>query len=149
MAPTATLFAEVVIAAVAVIPLQLGGYAAVFDAADKAFQAKGGATGLILQPGQFVPFATLALGSAFAAFMYPHTMTGVLSSSSGNVVRKNAMLLPAYTVLLGLIAMLGYMAIAAGIQVKSNTAVVPALFLKIFPDWFVGFSFAAIATAAW
>ena len=138
----------VVIAAVAVIPLQLGGYGAVFAAAGKAFEAKGGATGLILQPGQFVPFATLALGSAFAAFMYPHTMTGVLSSSSGDVVRKNAMLLPAYTVLLGLIAMLGYMAIAAGIQVKSPTAVVPALFLKIFPDWFVGFSFAAIAIGA-
>jgi solute:Na+ symporter, SSS family len=138
----------VVIAAIAIIPMQLGGYGAVFDAADKAFQAKGGATGLILQPGQFVPFATLALGSAFAAFMYPHTMTGVLSSSSGDVVRKNAMLLPAYTILLGLIAMLGYMAIAAGVTVKSPTAVVPALFLKIFPDWFVGFSFAAIAIGA-
>jgi SSS family solute:Na+ symporter len=138
----------VVIAAIAIIPMHLGGYGAVFDAADKAFQAKGGATGLILQPGQFVPFATLALGSAFAAFMYPHTMTGVLSSSSGDVVRKNAMLLPAYTVLLGLIAMLGYMAIAAGVSVKSPTAVVPALFLKIFPDWFVGFSFAAIAIGA-
>jgi SSS family solute:Na+ symporter len=75
-------------------------------------------------------------------------MTGVLSSSSGDVVRKNAMLLPAYTVLLGLIAMLGYMAIAAGVSVKSPTEVVPALFLKIFPDWFVGFSFAAIAIGA-
>ncbi len=138
----------VVIAAVAVIPIELGGYGAVFAAAGQAFQAKGGATGLILQPGQFVPFATLALGSAFAAFMYPHTMTGVLSSSSGDVVRKNAMLLPAYTVLLGLIAMLGYMAIAAGIQVPSPTAVVPALVLKIFPDWFAGFSFAAIAIGA-
>ncbi|GGF34012.1 sodium:solute symporter [Aliidongia dinghuensis] len=137
----------VVIAAIAIIPLQLGGYGAVFDAADKAFQAKGSG-GLILAPGQFVPFATLALGSAFAAFMYPHTMTGVLSSSSGDVVRKNAMLLPAYTVLLGLIAMLGYMGIAAGITVKSPTQIVPALFLKIFPDWFVGFSFAAIAIGA-
>ncbi|HTH96358.1 MAG TPA: sodium:solute symporter [Stellaceae bacterium] len=138
----------VVIAAIAIIPFSLGGYGAVFDAADKAFQAKGGATGLLLQPAQFVPFATLALGSAFAAFMYPHTMTGVLSSSSGDVVRRNAMLLPLYTILLGLIALLGYMAIAAGISVKSATEVVPALFLKIFPDWFVGFSFAAIAIGA-
>jgi SSS family solute:Na+ symporter len=138
----------VVIAAVAIIPLHLGGYGAVFEAADKAFQAKGGATGILLKPAQLVPFATLALGSAFAAFMYPHTMTGVLSSSSGDVVRKNAMLLPAYTVLLGLIALLGYMGIAAGVEVKSPTAVVPALFIKIFPDWFVGFSFAAIAIGA-
>jgi SSS family solute:Na+ symporter len=44
--------------------------------------------------------------------------------------------------------MLGYMAIAAGVTVKSPTEVVPALFLKIFPDWFVGFSFAAIAIGA-
>jgi len=138
----------VVIAAVAIIPLQLGGYGAVFEAADRAFQAKGGATGILLQPGQYLPFATLALGSAFAAFLYPHTMTGVLSSSSGDVIRRNAILLPAYTILLGLIAILGYMAIAAGVSVKSPTDVVPALFIAIFPDWFVGFSFAAIAIGA-
>ncbi len=138
----------VVIAAVAIIPIHLGGYGAVFAAADHAFQAKGGATGILLQPAQYLPFATLALGSACAAFLYPHTMTGVLSSSSGNVIRRNAMLLPAYTILLGLIAILGYMAIAAGVSVKSPTEVVPALFITIFPDWFVGFSFAAIAIGA-
>jgi SSS family solute:Na+ symporter len=138
----------VVIAAVALIPLKLGGYAHVFQAASDAFTAKGGATGITLKSSQMMPFATLALGSAMAAFMYPHTMTGVLSSSSGDVVRKNAMLLPAYTVLLGLIAMLGYMGIAAGVSVKTNTQVVPTLFQLIFPDWFVGFSFAAIAIGA-
>lgn len=138
----------VVIAAVAVIPIKLGGYAHVFQAAADAFAAKGGPTGITLKPAQMVPFASLALGSAMAAFMYPHTMTGVLSSSSGDVVRKNAMLLPAYTVLLGLIALLGYMGIAAGVTVKSSTDVVPALFQAIFPDWFVGFSYAAIAIGA-
>jgi len=138
----------VVIAAVTVIPLQLHGYGAVFAAADHVFQAKGGATGITLKPGQLLPFATLALGSALAGFMYPHTMTGVLSSSSADSIRKNAMLLPAYTILLGLIALLGYMALAAGIKVTHNTEVVPMLFLKIFPSWFVGFSFAAIAIGA-
>jgi SSS family solute:Na+ symporter len=138
----------VVFAAIAIIPLKLGGYAAVFDSAGKAFAAKGGASGLDLQPGQYWAYATLALGSALAGFMYPHSMTGVLSSSSGDVIRKNAILLPAYTVLLGLIALLGYMAIAAGIHVAKPTEVVPALFLAIFPDWFVGFSFAAIAIGA-
>ena len=137
----------VVIAAVAIIPLKLGGYAHVFQAASDAFTAKG-AGGITLKSAQMVPFASLALGSALAAFMYPHTMTGVLSSSSGDVVRKNAMLLPAYTILLGLIAMLGYMGIAAGVSVKSATQVVPALFQVIFPDWFVGFSYAAIAIGA-
>jgi SSS family solute:Na+ symporter len=138
----------VVIAAVILVPLKLGGYGAIFAAADNAFKAKGGATGLLLQPAQMVPFATLALGSALAAFMYPHTMTGILSSSSADVIRKNAIFLPAYTILLGLIALLGYMAIAAGIVTPTATGVVPALFNSIFPEWFAGFCFAAIAIGA-
>jgi solute:Na+ symporter, SSS family len=143
-----TMIYIVVVAAIAFIPIHLGGYGAVFHAAQEAFNAKGGSTGLTLKPTQLVPFATLALGSALAAFMYPHTMTGVLSSSSADTVRKNAILLPAYTVLLGLIALLGFMAIAAGIKLDKPTGVVPALFLKIFPSWFAGFSFAAIAIGA-
>ncbi len=138
----------VVIAAIAFIPIHLGGYGAVFHAALELFNAKGGPSGLTLKPAQLVPFATLAIGSALAAFMYPHTMTGVLSSSSADTVRKNAILLPVYTVLLGLIGLLGYMAIAAGIKLDKPTGVVPALFLKIFPSWFAGFSFAAIAIGA-
>jgi solute:Na+ symporter, SSS family len=138
----------VVIVAVAIIPLHLGGYGAIFSAAGEAFKAKGGAAGLTLKPAQMLPFATLAFGSALAAFMYPHTMTGVLSSSSADTVRKNAILLPIYTFLLGLIALLGYMAIAAGIKLDKPTGVVPALFIKFFPAWFIGFSFAAIAIGA-
>jgi solute:Na+ symporter, SSS family len=76
----------------------------VFSAADDAFAAKGGATGLILQPSQMLPYATLAFGSALAAFMYPHTLTGIFASRSADTIRKNALLLPAYTLLLGLIA---------------------------------------------
>jgi SSS family solute:Na+ symporter len=138
----------VVLVAVAIIPMKLGGYGAVFHAAGDAFQAKGGATGLNLKPAQMLPYATLALGSALAAFMYPHTLTGIFASKSADTIRKNAILLPAYTVLLGLIALLGYMAYAAGVKVTSPTQVVPALFLTIFPSWFAGFAFAAIAIGA-
>ena len=138
----------VVIVAVALIPLRLGGYAAVFAHADAAFKAKGGATGLTLVPAQLLPYATLALGSAMAAFMYPHTLTGIFASGSADTIRKNAILLPLYTLLLGLIALLGYMALAAGIRVASPTEVVPALFKALFPGWFAGFAFAAIAIGA-
>ena len=75
-------------------------------------------------------------------------MTAILSSSSGSVIRRNAALLPAYTFLLGLIALLGYMAIAAGINPTVPSQVVPMLFLKMFPQWFAGFAFAAIAISA-
>ena len=138
----------VVLVAVVVVPAKLGGYGAVFAAADEAFAAKGGATGLILQPSQMLPFATLALGSALAAFMYPHTLTGIFASRSADTIRKNAILLPAYTLLLGLIALLGYMAHAANIKVTSNNDVVPLLFKALFPSWFSGFAFAAIAIGA-
>jgi SSS family solute:Na+ symporter len=138
----------VVLVAVVVVPAKLGGYGAVFSAANDAFQAKGGATGLILKPEQMLPYATLALGSALAAFMYPHTLTGIFASKSAETIRKNAILLPAYTLLLGLIALLGYMAHAAHVKVDSPNDVVPVLFQVLFPSWFAGFSFAAIAIGA-
>ena len=138
----------VVIAAIWLIPSKLGGYASVFDAADHFFTAKGGSTGITLKASQFTAYASLAFGSAMAAFMYPHTLTGVLSSKSAKTIKQNAIALPAYTLLLGLIALLGYMAIAAGVKVTSATDVVPALFLKLFPSWFVGFAAAAIAISA-
>jgi SSS family solute:Na+ symporter len=138
----------VVLVAVVVVPAKVGGYGAVFSAANDAFAAKGGATGLTLKPSQMLPYATLALGSALAAFMYPHTLTGVFASKSADTIRKNAILLPAYTLLLGLIALLGYMAYAAHINVASPNDVVPALFKTLFPSWFAGFAFSAIAIGA-
>ncbi|MBV9633663.1 MAG: sodium:solute symporter [Methylobacteriaceae bacterium] len=148
-----------VIAAIIIIPVKLGGYGAIFeaaqqayDAAQKASDAKGsGATfGLLLKPAQFAAFITVAIGSAMALFMYPHSMTGVLSASSSNAIKRNSILLPAYSLVLGLIALMGFMGHAAGIKVSNPQDVVPQLFLKMFSDanWFVGFVFAAIAIGA-
>ncbi len=143
-----------VIAAVVILPVKLGGYGAIFAAAgealDKKVAASGGklAAGLVLQPGQIVPYASLALGSALAAFLYPHTLTGVFASASARTLRKNAVLLPAYTLLLGLLALLGYMGLAAHLKVDSNNDVVPVLFQTLFPSWFAGFAFAAVAIGA-
>lgn len=140
----------VVLVAVAFIPYKLGGYGAVFDAAGQAFAQKPPTppSGLVLKASQYWPYATLALGSALAAFMYPHTLTGIFASKSANTIRKNAILLPAYTLLLGLIALLGYMAHAAGVKPATPNDTVPALFRTLFPGWFAGFAFAAIAIGA-
>lgn len=135
------------IAAVALIPSKLGGYANVFASADAAFQAKG-AGNLLLGGNQYVAYATLALGSALAAFMYPHTLTGIFASNSGKTIRKNAIMLPAYTLLLGLLALLGYMGHAANLKLDSANDVVPTLFKTLFSGWFSGFAFAAIAIGA-
>ncbi len=105
----------------------------------------------VLPPSEYSAYSTLALGSALALFLYPHALTGILSTNSRQVVRRNAALLPAYTLLIGLIGLLGYVAIADGIQATSTygtNAALPALFLKEFPAWFSGFAFAAIAIGA-
>ncbi|MGO9686378.1 MAG: monocarboxylate uptake permease MctP [Beijerinckiaceae bacterium] len=143
-----------VIVAIVVVPIKLGGYGAIFDAAssvfDKKVAASGGklAAGLILAPGQIAPFITLAVGSTLALFMYPHSLTGILSARSGNAIRLNAIALPAYSLVLGLIALMGYMAHAAGVKVNDPQDAVPQLFLTLFPSWFAGFTFAAIAIGA-
>jgi SSS family solute:Na+ symporter len=50
--------------------------------------------------------------------------------------------------MLGLLALLGYMGHAAHLRLSSNNDVVPALFQALFPNWFAGFAFAAIAIGA-
>jgi SSS family solute:Na+ symporter len=137
-----------VFAAIVILPMQLGGYGRIFEVAQADFAKRGGGAGLLLGPSQIGPFITLALGSAMAVFMYPQSITGVLAASSADAIKRNCMLLPAYSVVLGLIALLGFVAHAAGIQVENPQDVVPQLFLKQFPSWFAGFSFAAIAIGA-
>jgi SSS family solute:Na+ symporter len=132
-----------VIAAVIYIPYKLGGFGPIFDAAATKHKAA-----VILGPKAFAPYATLALGSALALFLYPHSLIGIFSSSSRNVIKRNSVFLPAYSFVLGIIALLGFMAIAAGITTKDGNAAIPQLFLKMFPDWFAGFSFAAIGVGA-
>jgi solute:Na+ symporter, SSS family len=134
--------------AVIVIPAKLGGFAHIFAAAGQALPHKTPPAALIPTPKAYLSYATLALGSALALFMYPHSITGVFASTSRTVIRRNAALLPAYSLLLGLIALLGYMGIAAGVRPTTSAGVVPALFLKEFPEWFAGFGFAAIAIGA-
>ena len=136
----------VVIAAITALPHHFGGYRHIFTVADDFFRAHSGA--VVLPPSGFNAYATLALGSALAGFMYPHTMTSVLAASSPRAIRKNAVLLPAYTVLLGLVALLGIVGVAAGLRPDSSKDVIPTLFAIAFPSWFKGFAFAAIVIAA-
>jgi solute:Na+ symporter, SSS family len=143
-------------AAVIVIPAQLGGFGKIFAAVPpaKVILAVPGAN----TTGSYSAYATLALGSALALFLYPHSLTGILSASSGRAIRRNAAMLPGYTIMLGLLALVGFFAIAAGVdklpeyaegfkQFKGNFAV-PALLLHSFPSWFVGVAFAAIGIGA-
>lgn len=145
-----------VIALIVVVPIKMGGFGAIFAAIPKeklllpAVQA--GNTG----PMSF--YATLAFGSALALMLYPHASTAVLAAKGPNTLRRNWVFLPAYSLMLGLIALLGYLAYASGIARLPDLApyferygpqfAMPGLLLHFFPSWFAGLGFAAVAIGA-
>src|SRR5579872_4385740 len=145
-----------IIAAIIVIPAQLGGFGHIFGTVppEKLLLKAPDAASL----NGYSAYATLAVGSALALFLYPHSVTAILSSNSGNTIRRNMSLLPAYSLVLGLLALLGFMALASGVKDMPEFApyfkafgpnfAVPALFLHFFPSWFVGVAFAAIGIGA-
>ncbi|MFI6677734.1 monocarboxylate uptake permease MctP [Kribbella sp. NPDC050470] len=149
----------VIAVAIFYLPHVLGGWGSIFDAAEAKLTATNPNTGKPV--GAFIPgetgysaYWTLALGSAMALFMYPHSVTAVLSTKNRNIVRRNAAILPAYSLLLGLLALLGFMAIKANVDVKGLDGIanpqlaIPRLFDQEFPSWFAGIAFAAIAVGA-
>jgi SSS family solute:Na+ symporter len=155
-----TLIYVMIIVAVIYIPIRLGGWGHIFGVANTHLKAINPKThkpngSLILASAGEWAYATLALGSALALFMYPHIITGIFATRRRNVIRRNVALLPIYSLMLGLVALLGYMALAApGVPaaVKSHGAnaqlAVPFLFQRLFPSWFAGVGFSAIVIGA-
>jgi solute:Na+ symporter, SSS family len=145
-----------VIALIVVVPIRMGGFGAIFAALPKEH--------LLLPPvqdgntGTMSIYASLAFGSALALMLYPHATTAVLAAKGPNTLRRNWVFLPAYSFVLGLIALLGYVAYAAGIAKLPELApffkqygpqfALPGLLLHFFPSWFVGIGFAAVAIGA-
>ncbi|MDQ6657286.1 MAG: sodium:solute symporter [Actinomycetota bacterium] len=151
----------VILVAVIYLPSKLGGWSGIFDAASAKLSKVNKTTGkpagsILLNSNNQLQYATLALGSALALFLYPHSVTGILASRGRKVIKKNMIALPAYSFLLGLIAMLGYVAIKAGTKPVVNAStgkpdgntIIPALFDSQFPNWFAGVAFAAIGIGA-
>ncbi len=151
----------VIIVAVIYLPSKFGGWSSIFDTSAKALAQPSPSTGvakgsILLTGNNQLQYATLALGSALALFLYPHSITGILASRGRNVIKRNMVALPAYSFLLGLLALLGYVAIAAKVKPLTNGAtgkadsntIIPVLFNNEFPSWFAGIAYAAIGIGA-
>ena len=155
-----TLIYVTVIVAILYIPGRLGGWSHIFGVAQTHLKAENPATGkpfgsLVVLPAGEWAYASLALGSALALFVYPHAVTGVFAAKRRDVIRRQAAMLPAYTLVLGLIALFGYLARAvpavnAGVKANGNNPQlsVPLLFEHMFPSWFAGIGDAAIVIGA-
>jgi SSS family solute:Na+ symporter len=151
----------VILVAVFYLPAKLGGWSHIFDVSAKKLATPNPSTGapmgsILLTGNNQLQYVTLALGSALALFLYPHSVTGVLASRGRVVLKRNMVALPAYSLLLGLLALLGYVAIAAGVKPITNNAtgrpdtntVITVLFQNQFGAVFAGIAFAAIGIGA-
>jgi len=156
-----TLVYVMIIVAVFYIPTRIGGWNHIFAAGQAHLKAISPVT---KKPnGVFIPttgnsqlaFSTLALGSALALMVYPHSVTAVLSTRRRDIIKRNMALLPLYSLMLGFIALLGYMALAdkttvANVKKAGGNAqlAVPYLFQHMFPSWFAGVAFSGIVIGA-
>ncbi|NJC73043.1 sodium:solute symporter family protein [Planosporangium thailandense] len=148
-----------IVAAVLVLPFAQGGWGNVFHRTAARFDETGSTmAGLLLNSNQHLNFITLAIGSALGTFMYPHAMTGLLAARSRTTVKHNMIALPVFSILLGMLCLLGYIALTEDVQpvgadpahgrIGDLNTVVPRLFDQIGPPWFAGVAFATIGIAA-
>ena len=144
------LLAWVVLAAILLVAMS-GGWGTTFRlAAERYARTPSTADGLLLDnPGQ-LGYLTLVIGSCLAIFAYPHALTAILAAKDRATVQRNAAALPVYTLVLGLMAMLGFFAISQGITPVDGdlNTVTPQLFHRLSPPWSAGIAYAAIAVAA-
>lgn len=131
-------------AVVAVVADRLGGPRQIFADAGRTDVP------LTLDPALFPAFATLAIGSALALFMYPHVLTAAFTAASPRALRKVTVALPAWTAVLALFALLAVAALAAGVQAPPGNAeaAVPLLIRQLMPAALTGALFGAVAVGA-
>ncbi len=155
-----------VIVVIVVVPLRVGSFATATSTATATAPALlGHGVTFDVLPGVLLNgFISLAVMSAFALYLYPHAINGILSTDSTKKLRYSTALLPIYGIGLALLALFGILAyesvgamniIAPGFSTSTNTwttsthvvhniLTVPALIYAQFPGWFAGFAFLGI-----
>lgn len=107
---------------------------------------------LTLKSGDTWNFLTYAIGSAFALYLYPHAVNGILSAQDEQKLRLSTSLLPLYGVGLALLALLGLLinlvpsalaivtskTIGGGSNYLGGLLTVPALAVTVLPSWLAG-----------
>ena len=114
-----------------------GGLGSMFAAID---QAKPGFTVLPPHGESLWWFSSTVLLTALGFYMWPHTFGSIYTARSATVIRKNAIVLPLYQLILLFVFFVGF---AATLQVPGLTGpdIDLALFklsVKTFDPWFVG-----------
>ena len=101
------------------------------------------------KPGHFVmPGATQNLGhgwyistvllTSFGVYMWPHTFGAAFGAKNSDTLRRNAVILPLYTLSLAFILFVGFAAILVIPDLRDGDLSLIAMVRKTFPPWFLG-----------
>lgn len=100
-----------------------------------------------LNPKLISAYISLSLMSALALFLYPHAITGCLSSSDVKVLKKSIAFLPVYGIGLAILALFGVLIyeVKPAMDMLNHippaargSFVVPVLITSTMPHWFSG-----------
>ena len=132
---------DVMVLAVAIflgifLPLSLhGGFGPMFEQIE---QAKGSEFLTLRGDYDVTWFITTVLLSALGFYMWPHTFGAALTSSSEDVFRRNAVILPLYQLILLFIFFVGFAAVLSVPNLANGDLALLRISVEAFPPWLVG-----------
>jgi SSS family solute:Na+ symporter len=83
-------------------------------------------------------YISTVLLTAFGFYMWPHAFGSVFTAKSGDTLRRNAVIMPLYTITLPLLFFVGFTAILIIPGLKSGDLALLTLVRRTFPPWFLG-----------
>jgi SSS family solute:Na+ symporter len=83
-------------------------------------------------------YISTVLLTAFGFYMWPHAFGSVFTAKSGDTLRRNAVIMPLYTITLPLLFFVGFTAILIIPGLKSGDLALLTLVRQTLPPWFLG-----------
>ena len=83
-------------------------------------------------------YISTVLLTAFGFYMWPHAFGSVFTAKSGDTLRRNAVIMPLYTITLPLLFFVGFAAILVIPGLKNGDLALLTLVRQTFSPWFLG-----------
>jgi solute:Na+ symporter, SSS family len=83
-------------------------------------------------------YITTVLLSALGAYMWPHAFGATFTAKSGDTLRRNAVVMPLYTITLAFILFVGFTAVLVVPGLPDGDLALLTIVRQSFPAWFLG-----------
>ncbi len=93
-------------------------------------------------------YISTVLLCSFGGYMWPHSFGAAYSAKSGNILRRNAVVMPLYTIMLPLVFLAGFSALLIVPNLQNGDLSLLTVVSKTFPAWLLGLIGAAGALTA-